>query len=128
MDIPRAQTGFPRHEADAIVAEAARGYFEGCRARIDAFVEHKFSVAGAARLHTRAVGWDLLKAPANVVLSVPQIGMMLGAAAARSAEDGAGPRQSSPVARNRGGQRAPLAADDRAALSALRGRRPGFER
>ena len=83
MDIPHAQSGFPRREADAIVAEAARGYFEGCRARIDAFVEHNFSVAGAARLHTRAVGWDLLKAPANVVLSVPQIGMMLGAAAAR---------------------------------------------
>ena len=83
MDIPRAQPGFPRSEADDIVAEAARGYFEGCRARIDSFVERNFTVAGAARLHTRAVGWDLLKAPANVVLSVPQIGLKLGAAAAR---------------------------------------------
>ena len=83
MDIPRVQPGFPRSEADDIVAEAARGYFEGCRVRIDAFVERNFSIAGAARLHTRAVGWDLLKAPANVVLSVPQIGLKLGAAAAR---------------------------------------------
>ena len=63
MDIPRVQTGFSRSEADDIVAEAARGYFKGCRARIDSFVERNFSVAGAARLHTRAVGWDLLKAP-----------------------------------------------------------------
>ena len=83
MEIPRFQTGFPRDEADDIVAEAARCYLEGCRARIDFFVERNFSVAGAARLHTRAVGWDLLKAPANVVLSVPQIGLKLGAAAAR---------------------------------------------
>ena len=70
-------------DADEIVAEAARAYFVGCRDRIDFFVERNFSVTGAARLHTRAVGWDLLKAPANVVLSVPQIELKIGAAAAR---------------------------------------------
>ena len=83
MDFSLIPTRFPRSEADDIVAEAARAYFEGCRGRIDAFVERNFSVAGAARLHTRAVGWDLLKAQANVVLSIPQIGLKLGAAAAR---------------------------------------------
>jgi hypothetical protein len=72
-----------RAEADAIVADAARIYFDGCRGRIDGFVERNFSIAGSARLHGRAVGWDLLKAPANVALSIPQIGLKLGAAAAR---------------------------------------------
>jgi hypothetical protein len=75
--------GLDRAEADAIVAEAARSYFDGCRARIDDFVDRNFSLAGSARLHRRAVGWDLLKAPANVALSIPQIGLKLGAAAAR---------------------------------------------
>jgi len=69
--------------ADAIVAEAARSYFDGCRGRIDVFVERNFSIAGSSRLHGHAVGWDLLKAPANVALSVPQIGLKLFAMAAR---------------------------------------------
>ncbi|MFT3974323.1 MAG: hypothetical protein QM699_12995 [Amaricoccus sp.] len=69
-------------EADAIVADAARVYFAGCRERIDPFVRANFSIAGSARLHRRAVGWDLLKAPANVALSVPQILLRLGSGAA----------------------------------------------
>jgi hypothetical protein len=72
-----------RSEADAIVAEAAQAYFAGCRGRIDAFVDRNFSIAGSARLHGHAVGWDLLKAPANLALSIPQIGLKLSAAAAR---------------------------------------------
>ena len=83
MDDALTPPGLPRSEADDIVAEAARAYFDSCRARVDGFVQRNFSVAGAARLHRRAVGWDLLKAPANVVLSIPQIGLKLGAAAAR---------------------------------------------
>ena len=78
-----ATAGLDRAEADAIVAEAAGTYFDGCRSRIDGFVDRNFSVAGSARLHGRAVGWDLLKAPANVALSIPQIGLKLSAAAAR---------------------------------------------
>ena len=80
---PSPATSLGRAEADAIVAEAARAYFAGCRARIDAFVDANFSVAGSARLHRHAVGWDLLKAPANVALSVPQILLRLGSGAAR---------------------------------------------
>ena len=86
-----AKAGLDRREADAIVAEAARTYFDGCRSRIDAFVDRNFSVVGSARLHGRAVGWDLLKAPANVALSIPQIGLKLSAAAARRlGDDGVG--------------------------------------
>ncbi|MFO1208623.1 MAG: DUF6635 family protein [Amaricoccus sp.] len=74
---------FGRDEAGEIVADAARGYFDGCRARIDPFVDANFSLAGSARLHARAVGWDLLKAPANVALAVPQLALRLGSGAAR---------------------------------------------
>lgn len=72
-----------RSEADAILAEASRAYFDGCRSRIAPFIDTNFSVAGSARLHRHAVGWDMLKAPANVALAVPQIGLKLAAGAAR---------------------------------------------
>jgi hypothetical protein len=75
--------GLDRAEADAIVSEAAAGYFAGCRARVDGFVDANFSLTGSARLHGRAFGWDLLKAPANVALAVPQVLLKLGAGAAR---------------------------------------------
>lgn len=36
---------------------------------IDRFVTQNFGLLGSLRLHRHAVGWDLLKAPANVALS-----------------------------------------------------------
>lgn len=89
MDTPSPGTdlqrgpSLTREDADAVVAEAARIYFQGCRDRVDGFVDETFSVLGSARLHRHALGWDLLKAPANVALSVPQIALRLGAAGAR---------------------------------------------
>ena len=75
--------GLDRSEADTIVNEAARSYFAGCRARIEPFIDRNFSLAGSARLHRHAVGWDLLKAPANVAIALPQVLLKLGAGAAR---------------------------------------------
>jgi hypothetical protein len=75
--------GLDRAAAGAIVAEAARVYFDGCRGRIGGFVDRNFSVAGSARLHRHAMGWDLLKAPANLALAVPQVLLRLGSGAAR---------------------------------------------
>ena len=72
-----------RCEADAIVAEAAEAYFAGCRARIEPFVDRNFSLIGSLRLHRHAIGWDLLKAPANVALALPQVALKLGSGAAR---------------------------------------------
>lgn len=74
--------GLDRAEADAVVAEAARAYFDGVRQRIDIFIDANFTIAGSARLHRHALGWDLLKAPANVALSLPQIALRLGSVAA----------------------------------------------
>jgi hypothetical protein len=66
-------------EAQAIVAEAAHRYFDSRRARVDSFVDRHFSLAGSLALHRKALGWDLLKAPANMALAVPYIGAQLTA-------------------------------------------------
>ncbi|WP_417268740.1 DUF6635 family protein [Celeribacter sp.] len=39
------------------------------RQRVDAFVRTHFNVVGTLRLHREALGWDLLRAPVNVVLA-----------------------------------------------------------
>ncbi len=74
---------FTPDEADAILLEAAATYFAGCRARVKPFVDHTFSLRGTLGLHRAALGLDLVKAPANALLSIPQIGLKLGGLAAR---------------------------------------------
>jgi hypothetical protein len=66
------------------VTDAAIGrYFEGRRAKVDAFVDHHFSIAGTLRIHRAALGWDMLRAPANVLLAVPTAAIKLSAVVAR---------------------------------------------
>ncbi|WP_299363090.1 DUF6635 family protein [uncultured Paracoccus sp.] len=48
---------------------SASEYFDGCRARIDGFVDLHFTWRGTLRLHGAAFGWDLLRAPLNVALA-----------------------------------------------------------
>jgi len=72
------------HElAAAIVRDAVHRYIESRRVRIDAFVGRHFSLAGSAALHRRALGWDLLRAPANLFLAGPALAVKLTALAAR---------------------------------------------
>ncbi|HKX09067.1 MAG TPA: DUF6635 family protein [Stellaceae bacterium] len=71
--------------ARSVVTEAMRGYFRDRHVRIAPFVERHFSVAGSAALHRKAIGWDLLRAPANLVLAVPYAGSRLTAAALQAA-------------------------------------------
>ena len=70
--------------AREIVADAVDRYLNETRARIVPFVDGHFSFRGALALHRRAIGWDLLRAPVNVVLAVPQVLLLLlGAGLAR---------------------------------------------
>jgi hypothetical protein len=69
--------------ASAIVRDAVQRYIESRYARIDAFVERHFTLAGSIALHRRALGWDLLRAPANLFLAGPALGVKLLAWAAR---------------------------------------------
>ena len=69
-------------ELQRLVDRALRGYFADRRARIDGFVDRHFTFNGSLKVHRRALGSDLLKAPANVLLAVPNVLVKLGGAAA----------------------------------------------
>src|SRR5438105_11181959 len=57
----------------AIVHDAVRKYIATRRERIDLFVDRHFTLAGSLELHRRAIGWDLLRAPANLFLAGPAL-------------------------------------------------------
>jgi len=65
-------------EARAIVAHAIGRYIGERHARVEAFVDRHFSLIGSLRLHRRALGLDLVRAPVNVLLMVPYLTMQLG--------------------------------------------------
>ncbi len=81
----RADTGPPsldRAAAAAAVENGTRRYFADRRAKADAFVDAHFSIRGTLGLHKAAVGWDIVRAPLNLSLAVPQIAMQVAASAA----------------------------------------------
>jgi hypothetical protein len=78
------ETGLTAADAQRIVAEAARRYFDSRRLRVDAFVDRHFSLAGSVAIHRKALGWDMLKAPANLALAVPNLAVRLAAAGAQA--------------------------------------------
>ena len=67
----------------AAVRNGMRRYAESRRAGIPEFVGRNFGLAGAVELHGRALGWDLLRAPANMALSLPYVGLQAAAAVGR---------------------------------------------
>jgi hypothetical protein len=69
--------------AGRIVDAAVRRYIEARRARIEPFIDAHFTFSGALDLHRKAIGLDLVRAPANVALMLPAAGMKLGGMAAR---------------------------------------------
>lgn len=72
-----------REELDVLVREAARRYFADRYARVDDFVARNFGVRGAASIHKKALGWDILRAPVNLAMAVPNVGLKLAAVGAR---------------------------------------------
>jgi hypothetical protein len=70
-------------EVRAILEHAIERYIAARHERVTAFVDRHFGLIGALRLHRHALGLDLLRAPANVLLVVPYLGMQLGGAMLR---------------------------------------------
>ena len=70
-------------EVRAIFEHAVEHYIAARHERVTAFVDRHFGLTGALRLHRHALGLDLLRAPANVLLVVPYLSMQLGGAALR---------------------------------------------
>ncbi|MFO1163565.1 MAG: DUF6635 family protein [Reyranellaceae bacterium] len=58
---------------DARGAAAIRAYAAACRARVPAFAARHFGWRGALRLHRAALGFDLLRAPFNVMMVAPTL-------------------------------------------------------
>ena len=69
------------HEA---VAGGLRRYYADRRARVGPFVDKHFSLRGTARIHRQALGLDVARAPANLLLAAPQAGLKAAAAVARA--------------------------------------------
>ena len=55
--------------ADRLGRPVGSDYFDSRRAMIDGFVARHFTWPGTLRLHGAALGWDILRASLNVVLS-----------------------------------------------------------
>jgi hypothetical protein len=64
---------------DEAARAAIQAFAEECRARIPAFAARHFGVVGTLRLHREALGWDLLRAPFNVLLVAPALFLRLAA-------------------------------------------------
>lgn len=62
-----------RIRAERAVDDGIARYFAARRARVPDFVDAHFSLRGAARLHRAALGWDILRAPLNITLAVPEL-------------------------------------------------------
>jgi len=69
--------------ARAVIEAAARRYVDGCRERLGPFIDRHFSLRGSLRLHRHAIGLDLLRAPFNVVVAIPQLAARMLAAGGR---------------------------------------------
>jgi hypothetical protein len=63
--------------------DPVRSYADACRARIPEFTECHFGWRGSLRLHRSAFGWDLLRAPLNVLLVGPALFLRLVGLACR---------------------------------------------
>jgi hypothetical protein len=65
--------------ARTIVEDGIHRYFEERRARVRPFVDTNFSLRGSLALHRAAVGWDIAKAPFNLTMAAPQVGLLVAA-------------------------------------------------
>jgi hypothetical protein len=68
--------------ATQIVEDGVRRYFDTRRQLVRPFVDRNFSLRGSIGLHRQAVGWDIARAPLNLAMAAPQVGLLLAAHAA----------------------------------------------
>ncbi len=77
-----ASVPFDPATARMVVDNAISRYVESRREKIDGFVDTHFGFRGSARLHRHALGYDLLRGPANIALLPPQLVLQLSGVAA----------------------------------------------
>jgi hypothetical protein len=69
--------------ARQIVEDGVRRYFADRRQRVGPFVDRNFTLRGSLSLHRAAVGWDIARAPLNLAMAAPQVGLLAASHAAR---------------------------------------------
>jgi len=69
--------------AEEIVNDGVRRYFQERRKRVGTFVDKNFSLRGSLSLHRAALGWDIARAPLNLTMAGPQVGLLLASYTAR---------------------------------------------
>jgi len=67
----------------AVVRDGVSRYAAERHARVAGFVDRHFSFRGALRLHRAALGWDIARAPFNLLMAGPQVGLHVAAIGAR---------------------------------------------
>jgi hypothetical protein len=67
---------------DRAVRAGIERYLAARRRLVKPFIDRHFSLGGSLRLHRRALGWDMLKAPANLFLGLPHSALQLTGAGA----------------------------------------------
>jgi hypothetical protein len=70
-------------DLNAIYEAALTRYFIDRHGMVDAFVSRHFSLRGTLRIHRRALGLDILRAPVNLLLTVPTAALKFSAVLAR---------------------------------------------
>ena len=86
LETPNAVTALDdidEQVARRIVADGYDRYLKAARERVVPFVDEHFSFSGTGVLHCKAVGWDFLRAPANLILAIPNFGLMCGSRLAK---------------------------------------------
>ncbi|WP_455212417.1 DUF6635 family protein [Kaarinaea lacus] len=67
------------------VIQGARDYFAARRQRVAPFVEKHYSLKGALLINRKAIGKDLLRAPANLLWAMPYLGIQASSFVLRKA-------------------------------------------
>lgn len=78
LDSGSPHTGGSQDDIERIFREAAARYIAARRAAVKPFVARHFGLRGTLRLHRAAVGLDVIRAPANLALAIPNIAAKLG--------------------------------------------------
>ena len=76
------QSGLPTIDsalARQIVEDSIRRYFDKRRQHLPGFVDATFSLKGSIGLHSEALGHDLWRAPLNMLMAGPQLGLNVAA-------------------------------------------------
>ncbi|MEP1217430.1 MAG: DUF6635 family protein [Marinobacter sp.] len=54
-------------EIEQAIRSGIERYFDDCRARVPAFIDRHFHYSGAIETNRKALGWDMLRAPINLL-------------------------------------------------------------